>query len=122
MEIEYKDFIIGYQEYIDFPNMENTSGRKACTLKMMQTPDGSSYVMIYMWVNHIAKLFDDRTEAFYIDGINKDNAKEAERIFLEVYRDLLSAYEKNPYEVFNMKTYVENKFSDGPKSIEKVMR
>ena len=122
MEIKYKDFTIGYQKFIDFPNMENTGGKHICTLRLAQTPDGSSYVIVYTWVNHIIKMFDDRTEAFYIDGINEDNNKEAEKILLEVYKDLLSAYEKNPYNMFNMETYIENKFSSGPKSMQKIMK
>ena len=118
MEIKYKDFTIGFEEFIDFSTMENTCCRRACTFRLAKTYDESSYIIVYSFVDHLTRFFSDKAEAFYIDGINNYNKEEAEKILLDVYKDLLNAYEKNPYDMFNMKAYVENKFSGGPKSIK----
>ena len=113
MEIKYNGFTIGYQSFIDFSTMENTCCAHVCTLRLMKTPDGSSYVIAYTWVDPLSKTYDDKAEAFYIDGINKDNEEEAKEILFEVYNDLLEAYKENPYRMFNMNAYVKNNFSSG---------
>ena len=53
----------------------------------MQTPDGASYVLIYQWIDPLAREFNDKEEAFYIDGINENNATKAKKICKNKYNE-----------------------------------
>ena len=102
MEIELDDLTLGFQEHIDFSQMLNDFNQHISTFQKMQTPDGASYVLIYQWIDPIAKEFNNREEAFYIDGVNVSNGEKALKIFDEVYNELEKEYEKDPDQLYHM--------------------
>ena len=107
MELNFKNFKIGYSEKVYFNFMENDSHAHTCTLKLMSTPNQESFVIIYQWVNHRSEQFNDREEAFYIDGITPESYELAKNIFLDVYNELTVAFRENPNLEFDMSPCVE---------------
>ena len=87
--------------------MENNEGDHVCTLQLMASPDKKSLVIIYQWVNNLAKLYSDKEEAFYIDGVNDDNYESAKSIFIDVFTEMKAAYDANPNTEFEMASCVE---------------
>lgn len=102
MEFEFKGLTIGYAGKVYFNLMENDGRKHVCTLQLMATPNNESLVIVYQWVDNIAKRFDDKAEAFYIDGVTPENFELAKDIFLEVYNELQTAFKENPDSEYDM--------------------
>lgn len=109
MEIEFNGMKIGYAQYINFRDICNDSNEHVPNFKLMATPDGFSYVIIYQWANAddpFHKVFNDKEEAFYIDGVDFSNKEMATGIFLDVREGLLQAFASDPNQVFMMEPLV----------------
>ena len=102
MEKRFEDLTLGYQEKIDLSKLIGTNNHPANTFKRMSTPDGSSFVLIYQWANSLAKTYNDREEAFYIDGVNDENKDKAISIFCDVCDSLDNAYSEDNTQTIDM--------------------
>lgn len=111
MERKLDDLTIGYQERIDFSKFVDNNHQHESTFRLMATPDGKSYVIIYQWIDPMKKIYNDKEEAFYIDGINEDNKEKAKNIFLDVHDGLQSAFQEDPNQVFETTPLVEETIS-----------
>lgn len=108
MERELDDLILGYQEEVDFGIMQDDAFHHSSTFQAMKTPDDASYVIIYQWADPLSKTFNDKEEAFYIDGVNDGNREKAQAIFEKVYRGLQDAFKEDPNQVFKVEELVNN--------------
>ena len=108
MEIIIDDLTIGYQQIISFANFQNDKFENASTFKAMATQDGTSYIIIYQWSDPSTKTFNDREEAFYIDGINESNVEKAKGIFFDVFNGLQNAFKENPNQKYDITELVNN--------------
>ena len=111
MEIQLDDMTLGFQEEIIFRDLRNEGFMHYPSFKLMATSDGKSYVITYLWMNDDNpnhKVFNDREEAFYIDGVTEENKEKATKIFLAVHEGLLKAFEENPYQIFEMEPLVRS--------------
>lgn len=107
MEKLFNDLTLGYAETVDFAKLCNHGGNHVPSFRRMATPDGTSYVIVYTWVDGIAKTFNDMEEAFYIDGINEENRERATEIFQEVFDLLMVAFAHCPNQLLMMEPLVE---------------
>lgn len=118
MELDFNGMKIGFANYINFRDICDDNNAHVPNFRLMATPDGFSYVIIYQWANHDNphnKVFNDREEAFYIDGVDFANKEVATGIFLDVHAGLLRAFASNPNQVFMMEPLVSsviNKYSN----------
>lgn len=107
MERKLDDLTIGYAENIDFALLSDHSGHHAPSFELMATPDVSSLVITYTWVDGIAKTFNDKEEAFYIDGVTPENLEKAKEITLDVYALLQEAFKHCSNQLLDMDLLVE---------------
>ena len=108
MEIQFEDMTIGFIRNLSFRTMTSGSGHPGCSLTKMKTRDGSSFVITYSYVDGLSRTFDDRAEAFYIDGINEKNKEKAAQLFEAVYNDLVRRYNEDRTQTIDMQELVEN--------------
>lgn len=111
MEIQLDDMTLGFQEKIYFRDLRNEGFMHYPSFKLMATSDGKSYVITYLWMRDddpYHKVFNDREEAFYIDGVTEENKDKATQIFLAVHRGLLQAFSEDPYQIFEMEPLVRS--------------
>lgn len=109
MEIQLDDMTLGFSQEILFRDLRNENFIHYPSFKLMATKDGKSYVITYLWMNDDNpnhKVFNDREEAFYIDGVNEENKDKATQIFMGVYNGLLKAFAEDSYQVFKMEPLV----------------
>ena len=116
MEIKVDDMTIGYQTKISFSNLRDYNNSHVSTFKKMATQDGSSYVIIYQWVDSMSKTYYDREEAFYIDNINENNREEATRIFNEVFEELQKAFMEDSNQVYDLTNFINSVVSEKNKT------
>lgn len=108
MEMKIGDLTIGFMPQIDYSVIEDHTGNHIASFRIMQTPDMTSLVIVYTWVDSIAMVFNDREEAFYIDGINPENYEQAKKIILDVFSTLNKTFNEDPYQNFDLESYIKN--------------
>lgn len=107
MERKLDDLTIGYASNINFAALCDHSSHHVPSFKLMATPDLSSLVITYTWVDGIAMTFNDREEAFYIDGVTPENLEKAKEIILDVYDLLQEAFKHCSMQLLDMNLLVE---------------
>lgn len=107
MERKLDDLTLGYAETINFALLENHTGGHVPSFRIMATPDLSSLVIVYTWVDGISKTFNDREEAFYIDGVTPENLDKAKAIIEDVYKTLMECFDFCPNQLLCMESLVE---------------
>ena len=106
MNLQFQDMIIGCESSINLSLLHDNNNSHAFTFKLMTTPDKSSYVITYQYLDALSKTFNDKQEAFYIDNVNDSNRKKAEEIVVRVYSELKEAFDTNPNDTINMEELV----------------